>query len=244
MVPTLAVAGAWPLAPGETQAIFKYESFDADRAWDEDGVLRDVPTRSDAWASVFVERGLTDRLTFQGRAGWTRGSDLFVDYQGRGPVEAGLRWAVRRDPQSPISVYLGVISPGEGRNAGYAAPGVGDGDVDVEARLLWGRAFTLWGRPGFMDTQVAYLARAGLPDEARLDSTLGVQVARGWTVMAQTYSGRAFGPDVQPTWLTGEVSVVRDLGPHFRVQAGWRTALAGREAPNGQGPVIALWARF
>lgn len=240
--PAAATAGAWPLAPGETQVIVKYEQFDADRAWDEKGVLRDIPRRSDAWASVFVERGITDRLTFQGRAGWTRGSDLFVDYQGRGPIEAGLRWAVRRDPRSPISLYLGVVSPGEGRNAGYAAPGAGDGDV--EARALAGRAFTLWRRPAFVDVQGAFIARSGLPDEARFDTTVGVTVARGWQVLAQTYSGRAFGREVQPTWLTGEVSVVRDLGPHFRLQAGWRASIAGREAPMGQGPVVALWARF
>lgn len=237
-----ALAGAWPLAPDETQVIFKYERFESDRAWDRDGTLVDFPGRTDAWASAFVERGLTDRLTFQGRVGWTEGRDLFVDYQGRGPVEAGLRYAVRRDPRSPISVYLGVVSPGEGRNAGYAAPDAGDGDL--EARLLWGRSATLFGRDVFVETQAGYLWRSGLPDEARFDGTLGVRAAPGWTLMAQTYSGRALGDGVGAEWLTGEVSVVRDLGSRFRLQAGWRQSIAGREAPRGGGPVLALWARF
>lgn len=137
-----------------------------------------------------------------------------------------------------VSLYVGAVLAGEGRNAGYAEPGAGG--TDVEARLLAGRSFTVAGRPVFVEAQAARLTRSDLSNETRLDLTVGVEPRPEWLVMAQTYSGwAASGAE----WTKLEASAVRRLGP-WRAQAGWRFSMLGKAGPAESGPVLALWRTF
>ncbi len=238
LVPSAARAGAWPVAPGKTQLIGKYERQSADRGFDPQGQQIDIDRRRDEAVSVFVEHGLTERLTLQAKAGVTRGRDRWVDYSGRGPVELGLRWAVRRDERSALSVYLGAGEAGVGRNAGYAAPG--QGSLDLEARVLYGRSATWRGRPVYLDLQAARLKREGLADENRLDVTLGLRPTPKMLLLAQTYAGQAQRRGADSRWLKSEISVVRSFG-NWSAQAGWRDTLSGREIARDRGVVLALW---
>ena len=239
--PVCAFAGAWPTPAGQTQAIVKYEEASATSGFDTSGVTRPIGKQSDQSLSVFVEHGLTDRLTLQLKAGVTEGSDPFVHYSGRGPAEIGLRYAVYNGPVGVLSVYAGAVAGGVGRNAGYAPPHTGEGDLEL--RVLAGRNASLWGRPLFGEVQVARLFRRGLPDETHLDVTLGWAPAAHWLVLAQSYAGRADSHPVAPEWVKAEASVVRHLGP-WSVQLGWRETAWGHEAPLEKGPVIGLWRRF
>lgn len=243
--PAAAVAGAWPLEPGRTQAILKYEDARADQGFDPDGALVPIGARTDRALSLFLEHGLTARLTAQAKVSAVEGRDPFVRYEGAGPVELGLRALLWRDRRTVVSVYAGAMAAGAGRNAGYAAPGAGD--YDAELRLLAGRTGTWRRRPVFGEVQAARLWRQGLPDETRVDLTVGGEPARRWLVLAQLYAGQAEAPArpgaVAPRWAKAELSLVRHLGP-WSVQAGWRGAVAGRESPAEQGPVIGLWRRF
>lgn len=200
-----------------------------------------MPGRTDESVSLYIERGLTERLTLQGKLGWTRGKDAFVAYEGRGPVELGLRYAALRGERSVISLYAGAVLAGEGRNAGYAAPGAGS--ADLEARLLAGRSGVYRGAPAFAEVQLARLDRSGLPDETRLDLTLGVEPSPRWLILTQVYAGAADGAGTSPRWLKLELSAVRRVGG-WRLQAGWRESLAGRESPAERGPVFAVWRSF
>jgi hypothetical protein len=238
-------AGAWPLPQGDTQVILKFEDSQANSAFDPSGNRVAIPHLRDDSLSLFVERGLTDRLTLQGKVGYTEGEDQFVRYSGRGPVELGLRYALLNGPKGVLSVYVGAVAAGEGRNAGYAPPNAGQGDIEL--RLLAGRNITLRGQPVFAEVQVARLFRRGLPDETHIDATLGWKLGSRWLVLAQAYSGRADpggtdGP-VAPEWLKLETSVVRHMGP-WSVQLGWREAAWGHESPIERGPVIGVWRRF
>lgn len=237
-------AGPWTQAKGQGQWIVKYEDMRADRGFDPDGSLADLPgDRRDSVVGVFAEYGVTDRLTVQFKGDWQSGEDAFVDYDGRGPVEIGVTWQVWRDERTAASVYAGYADGGEGRNAGYAAPGVGDSDWEVRASV--GRSFGgsgRWGTSGsFVDLQAARRMRQGLPDETRIDATAGAHLNEDWMVLAQAFGGQA--DDGGPRWLSVEASVVRDFGD-WSLQAGWRQAVAGRETPESSGPVIALWRRF
>lgn len=234
------MAGAWPMAPGQTQVIAKYERTDAKQGYDPDGVLVAIAPRRDENLSVFVEHGLTSRLTLQAKAGVTRGHDSWVDYSGRGPVELGLRWAVRRDDRSSLAVYVGAGEAGSGRNAGYAAPG--QGSLDLEARVLYGRAATWKGREVFVDLEAARLKRQGLADETRVDATLGIRPAKKWLVLAQAYAGWADRGPIRARWVKNELSVVRAFGD-WSVQAGWRDTSLGRETARDRGLVLALWRK-
>lgn len=171
----------------------------------------------------------------------TRGHDRWARYSGRGPVEAGLRWAVLRGERSSLAVYLGAGEAGEGRNAGYAAPG--EGSLDLEARVLFGRSAVWKGREVFVDLQAARLRREGLADETRVDATLGVRPRKNWLFLAQTYAGQADREPIRSRWLKSEFSVVRAVGD-WSAQAGWRDTVSGRETTRDRGVVLALWRRF
>ncbi|MFN3669511.1 MAG: hypothetical protein ACK4VY_09410 [Brevundimonas sp.] len=239
-----ADAGPWTQRAGEGQVILKYEDMRAVRGFDPDGALADLPAeRLDRTLGVFVEYGLTDRLTLQFKGDWQSGEDAFVDYEGRGPAEIGVTWQAWRDDRTAFSLYAGYADGGEGRNAGYAAPGQGDSDWEVRAAL--GRAFGGFGRWGssgsFVDLQAARRMRSGLPDETRVDATAGLHLGDDWMALAQAYGGQA--DDDGPRWLSVEASVVRRFGD-WSLQAGWRQTVSGRETPESGGPVVALWRRF
>ena len=239
-----AAAGPWTRARGEGLAILKFEDIRADQGFDVDGSLADLPAeRRDTAIGLFLEYGLTDRLTVQFKGDWQSGEDAFVEYEGRGPLEIGVTWQAWRDDRTAVSLYAGYADGGEGRNAGYAAPGVGDSDWEVRASV--GRSFGgagRWGPSGsFVDIQAARRMREGLPDETRIDATAGAHLGDDWMVLAQAFGGQT--DDGGPRWLSVETSIVRDMGD-WSLQAGWRHAVAGRETPEGGGPVIALWRRF
>lgn len=238
-----AAAGPWTQRAGEGQVILKYEDMRADRGFGPDGALVDLPAdRSDRTLGVFAEYGLSDRLTLQVKGDWQSGEDAFVDYEGRGPAEIGLIWQAWRDDRAAFSLYAGYADGGEGRNAGYAAPGQGGSDWEVRAAL--GRSFGggLWGAGGsFIDLQAARRMRTGLPDETRVDATAGLHLGDDWMVLAQAFGGQA--DEGGPRWVSLEASVVRAFGD-WSLQAGWRTTVSGRETPESAGPVVALWRRF
>ena len=245
-----AHAGAWVQPKGKGQIIAKYERMTADEAYAVDGDRVDLPAeRRDSSVGVFAEYGLTDRLTLQFKGDWQDGRDAFVDYQGRGPLEIGATWQVWRDDRTAVSLYGGYASGGEGRNAGYAQPGVGDHDWEVRASA--GRSFgpgkRRWTPTGrFVEVQAARRFRAGLPDETRLDLTHGAQYGENWMILSQAFGGMADADGrgrEGARWLAVETSVVRRMGG-WSVQAGWRRTIAGRDTPIAGGPVVAVWRRF
>lgn len=244
-VATPAVAGAWTKGRGEAQIILKLESMRADRGYGPDGALVSLgSTRRDQAVSLFAEYGLTDRLTLQLKGDLQKGEDAFVEFEGRGPIEIGLTWQVWRDDKAAVSLYAGYADGGEGRNAGYAPPG--EGDSDWELRVSAGRSFA--GGEGrwapdrtFVEVQAARRMRDGLPDETRVDLTLGAHFGRDWLVLGQVYAGET--DDDGARWVSVETSVVRHFGS-WSLQGGWRRAVAGRETPAAEGPVIGLWRRF
>jgi hypothetical protein len=238
---TAVKAGAWPMPKGEGQVILKYERMEADEAFDLDGSVVPLFPRTDETLSAWVEYGLTRRITLQAQAAYTQGEDPFIAYDGRGPTQLGVRATVLQTRRTVVSVYAGGTLAGEGRNADFAAPSQGDGDLEL--RLLAGRSGVWRRRSVFVEGQVARLARSGLPDETRIETALGIDVTPRWQLLVQTYGGRADGGDDAPLWTKGEVSLVRRAGP-WRFQAGWRHAYAGRNVPLERGPVLAVWRTF
>lgn len=239
-----AAAQAWNQPKGQGQVILKFEHMTAERGYDPDGVLTDLPAeRRDRTLGVFAEYGLTDRWTVRFKGDWQSGEDAFVDFEGRGPLEIGVSWQAWRNDSTAVSLSAAYADGGEGRNAGYAAPGQGDQDWEVRASV--GHSLTKgWGpipARSFFEVQAARRMRQGLPDETRMDLTYGVHVGEDWLVLAQAFGGQTDGGPAR--WLSVETSVVRDFGA-WSVQAGWRQTVAGRETPEAGGPVIGLWRRF
>ncbi len=241
-----ARAGAWPEPAGQTQAILKYEEDDARDGFDRHGDRVPIAKVHDDDLILFVEHGLTSRLTFQFKGGYTSGEDQFVRFDGRAPIEFGLRYTFFQRPRTVLSVYVGGIVDGQGRNAGYAPPK--QGTEDFEVRLLAGRSALVRRHEVFVDFEAARLVRGGLPDETRVDATAGLYLTKTWLVLLQSYSGQADAqgtpPDrTAPNWVKVELGLVRHFGP-WSVQAGWRQTAYGHDVPVEGGPVIGLWRRF
>ena len=241
-----ASAGPWTLPKGDGQVIFKYEDMRASEGFDPDGAAAPLPAeRRDTTLALFAEYGLTSRLTLQLKGDWQTGQDAFVDYEGRGPLELGLNWQVWRDDRTAVALYGGVADGGEGRNAGYEAPGIGGQDWEVRASV--GRSFgrmrwmNRYSTGGFVALEAARRFRSGLPDETRVDATLGTRFGEDWMLLNQMYAGQA--DDGGPRWVTLENSLVRRLGD-WSAQLGWRTTLSGRETPDASGLVVGVWRRF
>ena len=231
------------MASGATQAILKYERGRADESFTRAGASTASDRVADDDVSVFVEHGLTSRLTFQGQAGYTRGEVGPFRNDGRGPISAGLRWTsyVGRGGREVLSLYVGGIVDGEGRNAAYLPPG--EGSYTGEFRVLYGRSALVFGREAFLDVQAARLVRSSFADETHLDVTAGYEVRRDWLVLVQSYLGDADATGPDPRWAKVEAGVVRRFGA-WRAQAGWRETVAGRFTPREGGPVLALWRSF
>lgn len=240
-----AVGGAWTQPKGQGQVIVKAEAMRATHGFDPDGERALLPVaRDDAALGVFIEYGLTERLTLQVKTDYQRGEDLFVDYDGRGPFEIGVVWQAWRNEATAVSLYVGQAWAGDGRNAGYASPGVGD--IDREVRVSLGHGLQQpFGARGpdhvFVEVQAARRFRTGLADETRLDLTVGGRWGEGWMTLGQVFAGET--SDRQVRWASVETSVVRRLGD-WSVQAGWREAVRGRETPVSRGPMLAVWRRF
>ncbi len=226
-----------------TQLILKYERGRSDEDFTRGGGTAPAPHVADDDLSLFVEHGLTDRLTLQGQVGYTRGAVGPFESDGRGPLSAGLRFTpyVGAGGREVLSVYAGGVLDGEGRNSAYLLPG--QGDHDGEFRVLYGRSAKVFGREGFVDVEGAYLARSAFADEAHLDVTVGYEAVRDWLLLLQTYAGDARTRGADPRWAKLEGGVVRRFG-NWRVQAGYRATVAGRLTPAEAGPVVALWRRF
>lgn len=235
-----ARAQAWVAAPGHGQVIVKFETMRADEGFDPDGDRAALPApRRDDALSLHSEYGLGRGVALMIKGDWQRGSDAFVNYDGRGPLEVGVRWQAWRDDRGAASLQVSYADGGEGRNAGYAAPGQGDSDWEVRAAI--GRNFTMRGHSAFVDVQAARRIRNGLPDEVRGDATLGVRSGGGWMFLTQAFGGVT--DDDGARWLNVESSLVREWDD-WSLQLGWRSAVAGRETPAASGPVIAVWRRF
>lgn len=249
MAATSANANAWTQAKGKGQVIVKADATRAREGFDSSGsVLPLMATREARTIGAFVQYGVTDTVTLQFKGDWQSGEDGFVDYEGRGPAELGVIWQAYRDERDAVSLYAGYAVSGDGRNAGYAEPGVGEQDWEV--RVSAGRSLEAsgaglvggWGPDrAFVEVQAARRMRDGLPDETRADFTIGGHFGDTWMVLGQAFGGVTDGRDVQ--WLAVETSVVRHVG-RWSLQAGWRRTVAGRETPLEEGAVIAVWRRF
>ena len=85
---------------------------EADELFGLQGEIIPLYHRTDEQLSVFVEHGLTRRLTLQAEAAYTRGEDMFSAYEGRGPTSLGLRYALIHTPRTVVSVYAGGVAAG------------------------------------------------------------------------------------------------------------------------------------
>ena len=226
-----AYAGAWPMAPGRTQAIVKLETQRASEAFDAAGQLVPIPVHHDMAADLFVERGLTKRLTAQGKLYWASVKEDGLSQTAYGNSELGARWTAYQGPKGVLSFYTGLTLPVAGAKKGQAG---------FEARILAGRAVRLGRRKVVAEAQLATLTGSGYGGETRLEGTLGLEWNEDWSLMAQIQGGQIQNGTA---WLKDEVSLRRNLG-HNSIQIGWRQTPFAENFTKASGLIVGLWRRF
>ncbi|WP_017932480.1 hypothetical protein [Robiginitomaculum antarcticum] len=246
----LARAGAWPYDKGTGQIITTTVYAQADTQFDETGEPSIDAEFRKFDTSIYWEHGLSDRWTiilqptYQNVAFETTAGP--EDYSGFGPTELALRRTLWRNEKTIVSAQGGVIFAGGGENIPDRALGIGG--TDYEARLLLGRSLMMGSRRGFAEAQFGYRVRSeGLPDEWRLDATLGFRLVESVQIMGQIFaiqSQPAIFPQREYFSVKGQASIVWDRAANRSYQLGLYQTLAGETIVKETGLVFSIWQRY
>jgi hypothetical protein len=148
--------------------------------------------------SVYLEYGLTDRITLVGRGAVQQLHHRIrptkkkpaPPQSGIGGLELGARIGLMQRAAWASSVQVMAGIPGSGENWINEAFGARGGDVDIRAQL--GRSL---GTSAFIEAAAGVRLRGeGASNEVRLDLTAGCDFILGTRLMMQTYSVWALGP--------------------------------------------------
>jgi protein XagA len=249
-----ARGGAWTLPVGARQVIVTGTFVSGDRLFDARGRLVPVPEYRKFELTPFAEFGVTDWLTaiastslLSVSAEGYAGNPRTDRYTGPGYTELGARARLAEIGNTVLSAQSTVRLPGALDDNNRAE--IGNTEPEFDGRLLGGIGFSLGAWPSFVDVQAAYRLRAGpLPNEARLDLTLGTRPLPGVLLLAQSFNvwGNGEWPGVykrgQYHKLQG--SVVVQLTPAWSAQLGLVGTVAGRNALRERGAILAAWAQF
>ncbi len=263
-----AMAGAWLYPEGRGQLILATGFASARNAYDASGRLVATPPYRKIEARASLEHGVTEWLTVlgEGDAMSFHGSPAPYDvlelliaeakaglpfyapppravtYQGLGLGGVGARLRLLEAGDYVISVEgrLRAASAQARRFLDMRDP------LQVDARLLIGRAFTLFGLPGFLDGEIGFRSRGQIGDEVRVDLTAGVRPFDKALLMAQSFSAAAprGGAGTALAQQKFQLSAIYDLTPSLSVQIGGVAAPAGANAPAERGLISAIWWRY
>ncbi len=261
-LPALLHAEAWTQEAGHGQLILTASFFDIGtyfnsaskiQPFDHGGRFRKYEL------NPYLEYGLTSRTAavINVRIPYLQYSNDFNAQRslGFGDIEVGLRR--RFNSQESSTVFSGpmtVLFPAYSMDRN---PPPGNGQVDVDTRLLLGRGITIARRHAFWEIAAAYRYRSGPPaDEFRSDATVGFDLTHRFMVMIQYFgitglqNGQPFqvgtNPNVQSDFdlYKGQISLVIRMPHNTRFQIGWLDAFAGRNTGHGQESIIAFWKDF
>lgn len=263
-----ARAGAWLYPEGAGQVIVTTTFADARNAYDASGRLIRTPSYRKFETRAYIEHGVADGVTFVGEAGYMdfRGAANSSDYLQTllAEAKAGLPLTPQQ-PAGPHYAGFGIGAAGarvrileygpyvlslETSLRAASAPARRFLDmrdaVQVDARVLVGRATEIFGMQGFIDAQFGYRSRGQNGDEARADLTYGLRPLPQVLLLAQSFTaltprgGRAGLVASQKFQLSG----VYDLTPAVSVQVGAVAALSGVNSPAERGLISAVWWRY
>lgn len=251
----MAHAGAWLYPEGHGQTIVTMEWAQAQNVYGVSGRL--VPTRPyrKFETRLYNEYGVTDWLTVLTQASGMSFSSAAeplspfnltlapeAQYRGLGLGAFGARLHLASLGDTEFSVETSL------RGASSAARRYLDmrDAPQIDARLLMGRTFDLFGFDGFTDTQVGFRTRGQYGDEIRIDATAGFRPFDSLAVMAQSFSALAAwsGPNAKVTEQKIVLSAVYDATSEASVQVGWERAIGGINAPAERGLFAAFWWRY
>ena len=248
--PSAAFAGAWTMPQGTGQWLAGFLASTSTEYFSSTG-LASTPRYNKVEADLFVEYGLTDRLTAIVNPGFQHidiAAPTSAERTGLDYTEFGARYAFFTDQSWVLSGQVILRLPGTTDTANPAA--VGYTDVEGDFRILLGHNFKIGDWPAFYDIEVAQRARTeGAPSEFRADGTFGVKVSPRWLLLAQSFNVVSEGSGISLyggsyDYFKLQLSAVYELMPAWWVQGGGYVTYAGYNALQENGAIVALWHQF
>lgn len=233
-----ATAGAFLLPEGQGQLIAGVGYVEATRRFDQGGRTDATPAFRKTYASGYLEYGLTSTLSLVLAPSASREHDAPATnaVTGSDGSAFGARYQIYGSTTGVVAVQALVQPPiGGMRNLG------------ADLRVMFGRAFPLFGWPAFVDIEPGMRIRADpYPNEARLDVTVGARPIPRLMILVQAFASDAPRQGALPSlaYCKLQPSLVYDLAPAWSVQFGFVRTVAGRGIVRESGPIGALWYRF
>jgi len=250
-LPNSAHASAWPQDQGKGQVIVTGSYSSGEPFSGSSGYLGDVPKTDKAEVYSLIEYGVTPELTAFVIPSFSdvkvSGGGAPDQYTGAGYTELGGHYTFAKTTSDVFSVQASVRIPGASDGSRLAQ--TGQTDTQFDARVLWGRKFSIGHVPAFFDEQLGVRFRnGGPPDELHDDFTLGAQLSPKWLLLAQSFNVVSLGSGgsefPQTNYHKAALSLVRHIDDHWSLQVGGMTTIAGHNALKETGAFLAVWRRF
>jgi hypothetical protein len=244
------IAGAWTQEKGKGQVIAAGTFTRSTRQFDDGGDAVPIPRYDKFELNTLVEYGLSDWLTVmtQPQLMWTGiAAPTDAEASGLGYTDLGARARLWSDKESVLSAQALARVPGQHDEDNAAA--IGKTDAEFDLRALYGRAFTIDGRSGFIDAQLGYRFRFDdPPNEVRFDFTFGIRPDPKLLLLAQSFNTFADG-SAEGVFEDGrehkiQLSAVLSLDDVWSLQLGGIATLAGENTLRERGVIAALWRKF
>ncbi|MGQ3675023.1 hypothetical protein ACT6QH_05950 [Xanthobacter sp. TB0139] len=250
--PHHAHAGAWTLKEGAGQAILQTSLLHSNQEYGPDSRLYSSRPFDKTEISLLFEYGARDWLTLIAAPQFIHvklGAPDSASYTGLGYVDAGVRTRLWQDENRVVSAQGILRLSGTGNASSAAAAGYENTEIDL--RLLGGLSFSLWGRPSFLDVQLAQRFRFDdPPDEVHLDITLGIRTAPRWQMLIQSFNvvseGAGKGPwyGVSHEYYKLQFGLAWQWRPNLTLQAAMVGTAYARNAPQENGLVLSAAYQF
>ena len=208
LIPGYCFAGAWTLPEGKV-----YDKVSVNRYTSE-------PEFTDANLGNYIEYGLTDTLSIinsiyykQIRNTFTiSGTTTTTTTTGISDIEIGLKHKLAEGPNGIFSQQLLVKIPGA-YDKNSILP-LGNGQVDVEYRVLYGLSLWRWF-PGYANFEAGYRYRAEAPsDEFRYLAEIGTDITNRLYARVKLDGIRSMNNADSTANITGNPTT----GPQFDLQ--------------------------
>jgi len=244
----LARAGAalWPAYSGQIISGFTLD--DSTSAFDAKGHLSSAAGWRKSELTSFLEYGASDNVTLV--AGLALGSISASSPSRRAvafePTELGARVGLWSSANQVLSAQATLRTPTIPTRSG--ALFVDGPDMGADARLLYSTSFHLLGMATFAEIQFGYrLNGDAWRGETHADITLGLRPWDRILVLLQSFGRRsptvAGSPKIEFD-DKAQLSLVYDISTKWSAQVGGFMTVAGVNAPQERGGVLALWRRF
>jgi hypothetical protein len=241
-----ARAGSFLMEQGTWQTISSSRTTWSRMAYDANGYRVAAPAYRRIESGWLAEYGLSPDTTLMFNSTFrnvrleTPTGELKAN--GIGAFEAGARWRLMHVGRAVVSFQSSIRAPARSDPAFWS-----DNRPSAELRLGVGAPTTYRGREGFADVSIAWVKRAGLSDEVKLDATLGYWQRANRLMLVQYFTSAYPGPPGVGHWPRLhklEVGTVRPLDKRWSVQVGSFTSRGGLLTRWERGAVVAVWQRF